>query len=83
MNNGFLVTTTGYIEGGHIRKYIDVVSCNVVMGTNIFSDIAASFRDILGGRSAATKSSLKKHTKALWRNLLRRLAKLAQMRWWA
>ncbi len=58
MNNGFLVTTTGYIEGGHIRKYIDVVSCNVVMGTNIFSDIAASFRDILGGRSASYKEQL-------------------------
>lgn len=58
MNNGFLVTTTGNIEGGHIRKYIDVVSCNVVMGTNIFSDIAASFRDILGGRSASYKEQL-------------------------
>lgn len=37
-----IVTTTNSIEGYTIRKYLGVVNANVVIGTNLFSDIAAS-----------------------------------------
>lgn len=53
-----IVTTTNSIEGYSIRKYLGVVNANVVIGTNLFSDIAASLTDVFGGRSDSYKSKL-------------------------
>lgn len=53
-----IVTTTNSVEGYSIRKYIGVVNANVVIGTNLFSDIAASLTDVFGGRSGSYKSKL-------------------------
>ena len=53
-----IVTTTNSIEGYTIRKYLGVVNANVVIGTNLFSDIAASLTDVFGGRSGSYKSKL-------------------------
>ena len=50
-----IVTTTNSIEGYTIRKYLGVVNANVVIGTNLFSDIAASLTDVFGGRLEATR----------------------------
>ena len=52
------ISTTNTIEGAEIHKYIDVVFSNVVLGTNIFSDIGASFTDIFGGTSDLYKGKL-------------------------
>lgn len=46
-----LITTTDTIQNGRIEKYLDVVSSNIVIGTNIISDFKASFTDIFGGQS--------------------------------
>src|SRR5690606_18379477 len=46
-----LITTTNNIEGWEIIQYYQPVSSNVVVGANIFSDIAASWTDFFGGRS--------------------------------
>lgn len=53
-----IITTTNTIEGRKIRKYLSVVNANVVIGTNVFSDIAASFTDIFGGRSESYRGKL-------------------------
>lgn len=53
-----IVTTTNSVEGYSIRKYLGVVNANVVIGTNLFSDIAASLTDVFGGRSDSYKSKL-------------------------
>ena len=53
-----IVTTTNSVEGYSIRKYLGVVNANVVIGTNLFSDIAASLTDVFGGRSGSYKSKL-------------------------
>ena len=53
-----IVTTTNNIEGHTIRKYIGVVNANVVIGTNLFSDFAASLTDVFGGRSGNYKNKL-------------------------
>jgi len=58
MKNDFLISTTNNIDGGIIKKYIDVVCTNIVIGTNIFSDFAASFTDFFGGRSGSYKNKL-------------------------
>ena len=46
-----IITTTNNIDGAEITSYIRLVSTNVVIGTNFFSDFAASFTDFFGGRS--------------------------------
>ncbi|WP_376779957.1 MULTISPECIES: YbjQ family protein [Sphingobacterium] len=46
-------TTTNSIEGREISRYNDPIAANVVMVTNIFSDIGASYVDFFGGRSTS------------------------------
>ncbi len=54
-----LVTTTHNIEGKKIVKYLGLVSGEAIMGANIFKDLFASIRDIVGGRSAAYENELR------------------------
>lgn len=58
MDARFVITTTNNIEGCSIEKYIGAICSNVVIGTNFFSDFAASFTDFFGGRSASYKRKL-------------------------
>lgn len=53
-----IVTTTNSIEGYTVKRYLGVVNANVVIGTNLFSDIAASLTDVFGGHSGSYKSKL-------------------------
>ena len=55
-----IVTTTESIEGRRIAGYLGVVSGDAVMGTNVFRDMFAGLRDIVGGRSGAYEKELKK-----------------------
>jgi len=56
----FIITSTNNIEGGEISKYLGVINNNVVVGTNLFSDIGASLLDIFGGASSSYQNKLKK-----------------------
>ena len=58
----FIITTTDTIEGATIVKYIELVSANIVIGANVFSDFAASFTDFFGGYSIHIKTSSIKYT---------------------
>jgi len=53
-----LHTTTHGIEGKRITQYLGVVSADVILGANVFSDILAGVRDIVGGRSATYEKKL-------------------------
>jgi uncharacterized protein YbjQ (UPF0145 family) len=53
-----LVSTTPGLDGWDITRYHGAVSAHVVAGTNIFSDIAASWRDVFGGQSKSYKKQL-------------------------
>ncbi|MCB9250559.1 MAG: heavy metal-binding domain-containing protein [Ignavibacteriales bacterium] len=55
-----LVTTTNTIEGKKITKYLGLVSGEAILGANVFKDLFAGIRDIIGGRSAAYEAELKK-----------------------
>ena len=55
-----IVSTTPTIEGKPIRDYLGVVSGEAIMGANVFRDVFASISDIIGGRSGAYESQLKK-----------------------
>jgi len=54
-----LVTTTHNIEGRKIKQYHGLVSGEAILGANIFKDIFAGIRDIVGGRSAAYEKELR------------------------
>jgi uncharacterized protein YbjQ (UPF0145 family) len=47
-----LITTTPNIEGRRITKYCGVVSGEAILGANVFRDMFAGIRDLVGGRSA-------------------------------
>jgi uncharacterized protein YbjQ (UPF0145 family) len=48
-----IITTTPMIEGKKIVKYLGIVAGEAIEGTNVFRDIAASFKDIVGGRASS------------------------------
>ncbi|UCD17014.1 MAG: heavy metal-binding domain-containing protein [Candidatus Zixiibacteriota bacterium] len=54
-----LVSTTPTIEGKAIKQYFGLVSGEAILGANIFKDLFASIRDIVGGRSAAYEKELR------------------------
>ena len=55
-----IVTTTQNIEGKAITKYLGVIAGEAIMGVNVFKDIFAGVRDIIGGRSGAYEQELEK-----------------------
>ncbi len=54
-----LMSTTTVIEGRPVREYLGIVTGEVIVGANIFKDLFASVRDIVGGRSGAYESTLR------------------------
>lgn len=55
-----IVTTTPSIEGHEITEYYGVVTGEAILGANLFMDLFASIRDIVGGRSGAYEEELRK-----------------------
>lgn len=54
-----LVTTTPTIEGKQIITYYGIVSGETIIGANVFRDLFASIRDIVGGRSGSYEEVLR------------------------
>ena len=48
-----IVTTTQSIDGKKVARYLGIVTGEAILGANIFRDLFAGIRDIVGGRSAA------------------------------
>ncbi|WIM67854.1 heavy metal-binding domain-containing protein [Corynebacterium breve] len=46
-----ILTTTNSVEGRQITDYIRIVAGETIIGINAFKDLAAGFRNIVGGRS--------------------------------
>ena len=55
-----LITTTSTLESMKITRYLGLVSGEAILGANIFRDLFAGIRDIVGGRSAAYETELRK-----------------------
>jgi len=53
-----LMTTTSIVEGQPVSRYLGVVTGEAIIGANVFRDIFASVRDIVGGRSATYEKGL-------------------------
>ncbi len=50
---GVIVSTTPTLEGHPIQEYLGVITGEVIVGANVFRDLFASVRDIVGGRSGS------------------------------
>ncbi len=53
-----IITTTNVVDGSNIKSYLGIVSGEAILGANIFRDLFATVRDIVGGRSAAYEKEL-------------------------
>ena len=54
-----ILTTTSMVEGRPATQYLGIVTGEVIVGANIFKDLFAGVRDIVGGRSGAYESTLR------------------------
>lgn len=54
-----IVTTTNNIEGHNITGYLGIITGETIIGANLFRDIFASVRDVVGGRSGAYEEVLR------------------------
>lgn len=54
-----LVTTTPSVEGKKIVKYVGLVTGETIIGANLFKDLFAGLRDIVGGRSGSYEQVLR------------------------
>ena len=63
-----IFTTTPSVEGKAITRYHGVIAGEAIMGVNIFKDLFAGIRDIIGGRAGVLmKRSWKKPAPSLLR----------------
>ena len=53
-----LLSTTSIIDGRPVNRYLGVVTGEAIIGANIFRDMFATVRDIVGGRSATYERGL-------------------------
>lgn len=53
-----ITTTTPSVEGRPIADYLGIVTGEAIMGANVFKDLFAGIRDIVGGRSATYEKEL-------------------------
>jgi uncharacterized protein YbjQ (UPF0145 family) len=54
-----IVSTTTAIDGRPVTEYVGVVTGEAVLGANVFRDLFAGLRDIVGGRTAGYEKSLR------------------------
>ena len=55
-----LISTTSTLDNAKVVKYIGIVTGEAILGANIFRDLFAGIRDIVGGRSAAYEKELRR-----------------------
>lgn len=55
-----VITTTNNVDGFKVKKYIDIESVEIVIGTGVFSEISGGIADFFGTRSGAFEQKLQK-----------------------
>lgn len=64
-----ICSTTDSLQGMDIEHYYGVVVGEAVMGANVFRDLFASIRDIVGGRSGSYEDEFTKARKIAFAEL--------------
>ncbi len=71
-----VMTTTNQLDGREIQKYLGVVTGEAILGANIFKDIFAGIRDIVGGRSASYERELQEARRIAFAELEEKAARV-------
>ena len=71
-----IVTTTPSVEGRPVREYHGIVTREAILGANVFRDLFAGIRDIVGGRSGAYEKSLREARQTALEEMEREASKL-------
>ena len=53
-----LMSTTTALDGKPVSRYLGIVTGEAIIGANVFRDMFAAVRDIVGGRSATYEKAL-------------------------
>jgi uncharacterized protein YbjQ (UPF0145 family) len=67
-----ILSTTAVVEGRPVSRYIGVVTGEAIIGANIFRDMFATVRDIVGGRSATYERALSEARETAMREMQER-----------
>ena len=54
-----IITTTHVVEGRPVTQYKGLVMGEAIIGANLFKDLFASVRDIVGGRAGGYEKALR------------------------
>ena len=54
-----LMTTTSNLDGQPISQYLGVVNGEAIIGANLFKDMFASIRNVVGGRAGSYEKVLR------------------------
>lgn len=54
-----IISTTPTLEGRPVKDYLGIVTGEAIIGANIFKDLLAAVRDVVGGRSASYEKALR------------------------
>ena len=71
-----LITTTPSVEGRRITRYCGVVCGEAILGANLFKDLFAGIRDLVGGRSGTYERELQNAREIALQELQQRAAAL-------
>ena len=58
VSSAMILTTTPSVEGRPIREYKGIVTGEAILGANVFKDVFAGIRDLVGGRSGTYEREL-------------------------
>ncbi|MBL6713788.1 MAG: heavy metal-binding domain-containing protein [Pirellulales bacterium] len=71
-----LMTTTPSVDGQRIQQYLGVVTGEAILAANLFKDLFAGIRDLVGGRSSTYERELQKARDIAMQELAERAAEL-------
>lgn len=54
-----IITTTNSVEGRPVTAYRGIVMGEAIIGANLFKDLFAAVRDVVGGRAGAYEDALR------------------------
>ena len=57
-DDGFFLATVVPTDGARVEKYLGIVHGEAIIGANLFRDMFASVRDIVGGRAGGYERGL-------------------------
>jgi uncharacterized protein YbjQ (UPF0145 family) len=72
-----ILSTTNTIEGSPVKDYLGIVTGETIIGANIFKDLFASIRDIVGGRSGSYERVLREAKDTALREMTENATKLS------